>query len=213
MSERRTLRCPHCGAPLPPESLRGPATCAFCGITSAPADDPATIEAAHLDCPRCATALFEGKSGDVTLLGCGRCGGIWLDNESARSALAKADEGVAQLAQLASVNAQVNVSVMPPVACPVCKRGLQRIQEPKSEARIDVCGEHGTWFDRYELGLVLQAAHQRAAAPTTYGGATPDFREGANTEVRDFLTIFATGTGAILAGAVMADQELEKGKR
>jgi len=171
------------------------------------------MEASELGCPRCGCALFEGRAGAVALMGCGRCVGIWLDNDSAQSALATADEGVAQMASRASTNALVEVNLAAPVGCPVCKRVLQRVTEPKSEVRVDVCGAHGTWFDRYELGLVLQAAHPRRSPPTSYGGATPHFREGANPEIREAASVFATGAVSLAAIAGLALSEFGGGER
>jgi Zn-finger nucleic acid-binding protein len=210
---RHTLACPHCGAPLPPSSLHGPATCAFCGITSEPATPGAgssptsgqagALPATALSCPRCKAPLFAGDAGGAILQGCGLCGGIWLDNDSARKALSNATEEAAALAARASSRASSDVSVAAPVACPVCARGLVRRKATRHEVLIDVCNEHGTWFDRYELGLVLDAARPTATQPVAYTGPTPDFHAGANPEAREFASVFATGAAALASGLAM----------
>lgn len=212
----RALCCPNCGAPMPLESLHTGATCAFCGVSSAP--DPAaaapasaaarTMTASGLACPRCGGPLFDGQAGRATLHGCGRCGGVWLDNTSAQAALTAEGAAVAELARRASARAAFDADRAPPIDCPVCGRGLQRLQATKEMVWIDACSEHGTWFDRYELGLVLDASRPPPAqAAHQYTGPPPDFREGANPELKQVASIFATGTVALLAGLATAVAE------
>src|SRR5262249_51902570 len=99
----------------------------------------------------------------------------------------------------------------PPVHCPVCSRMLQRASVTRAAVTIDLCAEHGTWFDRYELGLVLDAVHPRTAPPVEYHGATPDFHEGANPELREFGTVVAQGVlgtvGLLAEGLVLTSKD------
>ncbi len=221
MSElpRLTLKCPHCGAPLPSVSLAESSTCAFCGMTSVPADVSAsapapsghagdvlvasqTIEADKLSCPRCSLPLFGAEAASVPMLGCGGCGGIWLDNESAQHAVKTLDSTMAQLADMAAANAIQMVSDAPSVACPVCRNLMLRTQAPQAGIWIDVCAAHGTWFDRFELGIVMEALRPRNEfKPVSYNGPTPDFREGANTELQGFGKIVGMGVLGLLGGA------------
>jgi Zn-finger nucleic acid-binding protein len=213
MSEalRQTLKCPQCGAPLSPESVRETVSCAFCGTASSPQAAAATpgariasetVAAAEERCPRCALPLFEGRANEITMLGCGRCGGIWLDNEAARRAIQTMDEAVLLLADQASSRAAFTVEVAGTAVCPTCQRSLARTRSPQSGIWIDVCPEHGTWFDRYELGVVLEALRPRTAPqPTTYDGPTPDFREGANPEIKQLAGILGYGVLGMLGAA------------
>jgi Zn-finger nucleic acid-binding protein len=53
-----------------------------------------------------------------------------------------------------------------PAACPVCGATMLRAPSPGTPVVIDVCAEHGTWFDHGELVLVVRAlATQRGVAP------------------------------------------------
>jgi Zn-finger nucleic acid-binding protein len=136
-----------------------------------------------------------------------RRGGIWLDNESARKALSSPGAGAQTeaLARRASSRTSLDADAFQPIACPVCGVGLRRIVVSREEVRLDVCAEHGTWFDRYELGLVLQASRSPAPPPATgYHGPTPDFRAGANPELSQLGSIFATGAGALAGAAALA---------
>lgn len=220
-ARRRTLKCPHCGAPLPPESVTDAVLCAFCGVASTPLAEPdpaagapaggpsraarETVEAAEAQCPRCELPLFEGRAGEIAMLGCGRCGGIWLDNAAAQRALATMDEAVVALADQASRQAAFTVDVGRTISCPTCRRPMGRTRAPKSGIYIDVCGAHGTWFDRYELGVVMEALRPKAAPQaTTYDGPTPDFREGANPELKQLASVFGYGVMGILGAAAGA---------
>lgn len=136
------------------------------------------------------------------MLGCGGCGGIWLDNTSAQYAVQTLDQGMAQLADMAAANAFHPVSDAPSMACPVCKQLMLRTQAPQAGIWLDVCAEHGTFFDRFELGIVLEALRPKNEfRPVSYGGPTPDFREGANTELQSFGRIFGLGVLGLLGGA------------
>lgn len=215
-ARRRTLRCPHCGAPLPPESVTEAVECAFCGMASSPTAEPvaggggggkarAAIDAAEAKCPRCNLALFEGRANEIAMLGCGRCGGIWLDNAAAQRAIATMDEAVVALADQAAARAALNVAIGSVVPCPVCEGLMRRTQAPGSGIWIDVCAKHGTWFDRYELGVVLEALRPKAAPQaTTYSGPTPDFREGANPELKQFAKVLGLGVLGLVGAAAGA---------
>lgn len=221
---RLTLKCPHCGAPLPPESMEQTVTCAFCGVVSAPsqvapvhstADSEATphrvaiareqVQPQNTACPRCGLPLYEGRANDVAMLGCGRCGGIWLTNDAAQRAVQTFDQAVIALADQASQRAAFNVDLGSSVACPVCQKILVRTKSRESGIWIDVCGEHGTWFDRYELGVIFNALiPKEPTQPQTYSGTAPDFRKGANTELTDFAKIMGYGVLGMVGLAAQA---------
>lgn len=80
--------------------------------------------------------------------------------------------------------------------------GLWGDLAPQAGIWIDVCAAHGTWFDRFELGIVMEALRPRNEfKPVSYNGPTPDFREGANTELQGFGKIVGMGVLGLLGGA------------
>jgi Zn-finger nucleic acid-binding protein len=107
-------------------------------------------------CPRCNAALYAGQAPDVTLYGCGLCGGIWLDNDGTRTALRGLSPDALQLLNRVTTNARSDTNRELAVACPACGKALERQTRP--EAVIDICAEHGTWFDRHELYNVTRAS-------------------------------------------------------
>lgn len=202
MTARIIPACPHCGAPLPGEADEK-ATCRFCGVTSVAVPTRAPVTAAVANgppCPRCAAAMFEGKAGAATLLGCGLCGGIWLDNDSAKRVLATRDAGVAELAARADARAN-RAATWPAIAaaCPSCRAPLAKTVDPRSQVELDLCALHGTFFDRYELGLVLRAWRQTPAqlARPTGPMTIPDFRQ-RDWDAGDGIS------GALVAGGAFA---------
>jgi Zn-finger nucleic acid-binding protein len=210
---------------LPGAALHEAVVCAFCATTSMPAPESAPAPAAsgvHLAtehatrsaflCPRCDLALYQGRTAAVTLLGCGECGGIWLDNTNAQRAVASIDAQVLELATRASSHARHEVDRSPPVRCAECRATLRRVKTTRLAVEVDVCAEHGTWFDRDELRVVLEAMTvvRAPARPATDPYAPlnpaeiPDFRA---SQPVDFAAaglvaggIF-TVLGALVAGA------------
>ena len=170
MPERKVLLCPRCGAPLPPAATQEVVACAFCntssmpapkseGKTAPPAIDIATTpaRASPHACPRCEELLFEGRTQDVTLLGCGTCGGIWLDNANAQRAIRNLDDKISNLSHRAASRATASPSKEKPAACPVCRLVMGRVRRTLAQIDLDVCPTHGTWFDRDELAIVMNA--------------------------------------------------------
>jgi len=204
--ERQVLTCPHCGAPLPPAAIREIVTCAFCGTASTPHHDApvvatnvqtATIPAtpSNLACPRCKQRLFEGRVSDCVLLGCGACGGIWLDNDGAQRAVKTLDQKIEEMSQRAASHATDRPALEPRIDCPVCKKRMPRVHVGRAAIALDICAAHGTWFDRGELETVMEALRPRAALQMI---DVPDFRKGTMTPGADTAGLIAGGAFVVL---------------
>ena len=63
---------------------------------------------------------------DVRLLGCGGCGGVWLDNEGTSRVMAALNREVIGAAQSASARS-AQIDCAQPVNCPHCSKGLERV--------------------------------------------------------------------------------------
>jgi Zn-finger nucleic acid-binding protein len=111
-------------------------------------------------CPRCRVGLFAVRASDVTVNGCGVCGGIWLDNAGSIAITKRSDPNLNALAARAAKNATVRNagSTHEKLDCPVCQKQMQRVNAARI-AELDVCNDHGTWFDAGELGRISSAYH------------------------------------------------------
>jgi Zn-finger nucleic acid-binding protein len=172
---------------------------------------PAT--ASGMICPRCDLPLYEGTTSAVTLLGCGDCGGIWLDNANAQRAVASLDARVTALASRASTHARRIADRATAARCASCRAPMRRVKTTQLEVEVDVCAEHGTWFDKDELTLVLEALRgatkKRAPIVMSDPGAplnpaeVPDFRAGQPVEW-DTAAIVAGGIFTVLGALIGA---------
>jgi Zn-finger nucleic acid-binding protein len=104
-------------------------------------------------CPRCARGLAHGN--DSTLV-CGGCGGAFVDHRdlAARIACERPPRPPA---------VPVRHATSPPPEptvrygrCPTCSELMTRVNFGQhSGILVDMCREHGTWFDRGELDSAL----------------------------------------------------------
>jgi Zn-finger nucleic acid-binding protein len=172
----RPTVCRNCGAALD-SGASLPIVCRFCDASNDATPNEVTVEvpvpvqivqnvvnvtkldggaAIELRCPHCKKRLVTVKVGDVDLAGCGGCGGIWVDNASAKRLIASPQRVVIELADRASRNAKTQ---RPPRSatptCPACPAILDRVRSHQIE--LDICQEHGTWFDTYELQGLMRA--------------------------------------------------------
>jgi Zn-finger nucleic acid-binding protein len=180
----RPTVCRNCGAALDSGAAL-PIVCRFCDAVNEATPNEVTVEvpvpvqivqnvvnvttldggAMELRCPHCKKRLVTVKVGDVDLAGCGGCGGIWVDNASAKRLIASPQRVVLELAERASRNAKAQ---RPPRSatptCPACPAILDRVRSHQIE--LDICQEHGTWFDTYELqGLMRALLGEGSTAP------------------------------------------------
>jgi Zn-finger nucleic acid-binding protein len=231
MRDAIALDCPKCGAPVLHDQPGGAIPCTFCGTSvtrpvpkivervvervvvaaAAPPDARPAAPWEAMLCPRCRLPLFRGEDGTVTLQGCGKCGGIWLDNASGQELVQRVEKTTVDLVERADARARVDAELHTPVCCVACGATCARVRLEKGGAVVDVCGEHGTWFDRYELALVAHAYTPRAPPPPVAAGASdvemavPDFRkvDWASSDVAAIGKgiLMAVGLAAGLAGA------------
>jgi Zn-finger nucleic acid-binding protein len=114
-------------------------------------------EGRQLGCPRCSRVMQNRELGGGTVAGCSECGGMWLERAVVEHLREVRDEAL-----VAALRREFDVIVLGirqymAIQCPVCARPLRRRAIPDSEQDIDVCDEHGTWFDRDELVMLVKA--------------------------------------------------------
>ena len=161
MSEQARVKivCPECGGPLPPDAAHVAVKCERCGHSSAPAAESGS----EPPCPRCRAPLFDGDAFGVTLLGCGVCGGVFLDNEGSTRITRAHDSVLANLAERVKDRAIArSVDTRPSdLPCPSCAAPMKRVLA-RGVVEIDYCAQHGTWFDRAELNHVMHVYARHA---------------------------------------------------
>ncbi len=166
--------CPKCFARISDRA----GFCSHCGIRLM-ADMLAGDQSA-LVCPACddETRLTSRSIGEVTALECGRCTGLWLGSEAFSHLTDRAaDEAMNVELELKALNR--SPADLPPEgrwryrSCPVCEKMMNRRHYGRqSGVIVDICKDHGVWFDAEELPRIiawirsggLAKANQRRAA-------------------------------------------------
>jgi Zn-finger nucleic acid-binding protein len=158
--------CEHCGARLATVSCPscfgmmfiGQEFCPHCG---AKADRQKAAEAAAPElCPRCKTNLEIVVIGGSNVRECPKCEGIWTDAETLRQICAEREKQAAvlgmptQLPPNEGLQVEQQIRYLP---CPACGQLMNRVNFANfSNVIVDVCRQHGTWFDRDELRRVVE---------------------------------------------------------
>jgi Zn-finger nucleic acid-binding protein len=175
--EARVLRCSGCGASVPPDATQCPycqaqlatvacpacfalvplsaSHCPGCGAALAPRQ-PSVADGKP--CPACAKLLASNKVGELETMACQACGGLWLDR-AVFEQLGTSRERQGAVLGVLPAPAKPMVTVLEPVQyrpCPACGQRMNRVNYAKrSGVVLDVCKEHGLWFDKDELRRVL----------------------------------------------------------
>lgn len=162
-------------------------TCRFCGSVNNPlpteVNVPVPVQIVHnvvqvVDgkgvvesrCPHCRKRLVGVDVDGVKLQGCGRCGGVWVDNESALRILGAPKRIFVELSTRAAKNAQIGATRSSQPVCAVCPALLDKTVIHR--ITLDICSDHGSWFDAHELAaltrvLLGEATPARPAAPNS----------------------------------------------
>ncbi|MFH1924077.1 MAG: zinc ribbon domain-containing protein [Planctomycetota bacterium] len=164
----RAKFCHYCGIRLLPESVAG--------------DDTSLL------CPACDDEhrLTSRRIGEVAVLECDRCAGLWLGNEVFQDLTERAssDTGVVDSFSVSTHARPAHLESPEEQAqehwryrdCVVCGKMMHRRNfARRSGVIIDICKDHGIWFDADELPRILawirtggmaKASEQRAAQAT-----------------------------------------------
>jgi Zn-finger nucleic acid-binding protein len=134
--------------------------CGHCGAKMLKAETSALENAG--DCPRCKTKLAGLQIGDIGLQECARCGGLWSAPDMFESICA---DGENQSAVLNFAGGRSEITGQPAqisyVPCPECKQLMNRSNFARtSGVIIDLCKQHGVWFDAEELPKIVAFIRQ-----------------------------------------------------
>jgi len=153
-------------------NFRGARHCTHCGEKiDRVAVDPS--RPSKLSCPRCKERLLSHIVSGCRLESCGKCGGVWIDHESLEQ-IYEGKEEKAAVGRMAFPHQRVEKArssnrKITYIPCPVCQARMNRQNFAKlSGVVLDVCREHGTWFDAGEIRgcieFVLSGGLVKAAA-------------------------------------------------
>lgn len=176
--QAETLNCPMCGAPAASDAT----ACEHCGARLATVACPscfgmifegakfcshcgakvervqAATDAAR-PCPRCRVNLGAALIGNTRLLECAKCEGLWVDADTLQQICADREKQAAVLGMPGPPQdpGAEPLEAIHYVPCPVCHDLMNRVNFAHcSHIIVDVCGRHGTWFDKNELRKVVE---------------------------------------------------------
>lgn len=194
VSTEATL-CEHCGARLATVACPkcfgmmfvGEKFCSHCG---ARADRVEVADAKPELCPRCQVNMNAVLIGGSPLRECPRCEGIWADADALHQICEDQEKQSAVLGMAGPVvkpesQDVEDITAIHYIPCPVCGELMNRVNFAHcSHVIVNVCGKHGTWFDRDELRRIVEFIHSgridggaraggcRSGAATPGGGGT-----------------------------------------
>jgi Zn-finger nucleic acid-binding protein len=97
--------------------------------------------------------------GPTTLLECSKCEGLWVDTVSLEQICAERERQAAVLGMSLCEQSPPSgvIEKVRYLRCPVCQDLMNRVNFAHySNVIVDVCKNHGTWFDRDELQRVVE---------------------------------------------------------
>jgi Zn-finger nucleic acid-binding protein len=171
----KTLNCPTCGAAVTGDE----SSCRYCGARLATVACPSCfgmmfagskhcphcggaasrgplLDETGVSCPDCDVPLVRVAIGDTVLAECERCFGIWLDTASFNRVCVEREHQAAVLgrAEPQEIDVKKAWRYLP---CPSCKHLMHRVNfAGQSGVIIDMCKDHGVWFEREELRKIVE---------------------------------------------------------
>jgi Zn-finger nucleic acid-binding protein len=129
--------------------------CQRCG---AAAVVPEVKDTQPRNCPRCKKAMVSVNVGATTMLECESCFGLWLAVATFEKVCADREQQSAVLGMAThAVSASHETSKVNYVPCPECSQLMNRMNFARcSGVIVDICKQHGTWFDRDELSRIVE---------------------------------------------------------
>lgn len=134
----------------------------FCGHCGAKVIKPQSLEEKNAgDCPRCKIKLKILNIEENILRECERCEGLWVDVETFEDVCANHEKQAAVLRVIELDFKHLNPPKIQYVPCPNCKNLMNRSNFARSSGVIiDLCKQHGVWFDANELPKIIEFIRQ-----------------------------------------------------
>lgn len=131
----------------------------FCSHCGAKADRTELAEGERRPCPRCRADTRAIVIGNVDLRECPKCEGLWADTDCLQRICTDREQQAAVLGVAAAIEQPLNAPLeqIRYLPCPVCKQLMHRVNFARCSAVVvDVCRQHGTWFDKDELRRIVE---------------------------------------------------------
>ncbi len=150
-SRLKTVGCPRCLGLM----FLGARFCGHCGAIAAPVD--VSLESAGGDCPRCRVELVGLEVGDTSFRSCAKCDGLWIDVATFETVCTDTERQSAVLTFLNNrTDHGTSMTKINYVPCPDCGALMNRNNFARASGVIvDICKEHGIWFDVDELPTII----------------------------------------------------------
>lgn len=148
----KTKACPSCFGLM----FVGCKFCGHCGAKAVQAEDADGDDLGN--CPRCRRKLDALQIGEVMLSDCKKCSGMWADVDTFQNICVDREKQSSVLGFIGEreLNAE-ELSKISYVPCPKCKQLMNRSNFARaSGVIIDVCKQHGVWFDAEELPKIIE---------------------------------------------------------
>jgi Zn-finger nucleic acid-binding protein len=131
--------------------------CGHCGERAvdaevAPNKDPGV-------CPRCKIELQSIKIDATNIRECLRCGGFWTSVETFENLCTDKEQqsAVMTYARAKPHDDEISITPITYVPCPDCEQLMNRSNFARSSGVIiDLCKQHGVWFDANELPKIVE---------------------------------------------------------
>jgi len=150
------MACPSCFGLV----FIGSKFCAHCGAIAAPLQ--VSLDENQRQCPRCQLALQTMAVGEISIDGCSKCDGIWLETGVFETVCADRERQSAVLGFLdhrtSTALQKTKVNYVP---CPDCGQLMNRNNFARASGVIvDMCKRHGVWFDSDELPAIIDFVYK-----------------------------------------------------
>ncbi len=150
-SRLKTVACPSCLGLM----FLGAKFCEHCGRKTRSVE--VLTDENVGDCPRCKRPLESMRIEATAVRECMGCGGLWTNAETFESLCADKEQQSAVLNFIARQSFDSRAtSAISYVPCPDCKQLMNRSNFARaSGVIIDLCKQHGVWFDADELPKII----------------------------------------------------------
>ena len=101
---------------------------------------------------------------------CTACGGLFIDNAATQELVRAFDRDLVSIATTLGIGKGETIGpgvMQRDLACPQCSGRLETVTLPSARLDVDICAEHGTWFDANELPKVARAYRRRREGALT----------------------------------------------